>query len=203
MGLKPEERVWWSQGKKAHAIIQAHVSGKTTDPRLAHIKFTFPIVEERDFDKRCKFDFDVRGCLTVHTPKTLEDEKFLMRGEYNLIGFYDGLDYKNNRFLEIKSSDPLWSVGKFQKAMQRKIYALADPLLSEAILITCSKNPDNWVKQPAKIFKVPLTDQDREEASDWITKAIELLEKGNFTGGLEDSVCTDPYCYFGCNCSFK
>ena len=184
MGLKPEERPWWIEGREAHAIIQAHVSGKKKDSRLAHIKFDFPIVEEKDFDERCKFSFNFSA-------------------KYSIIGFYDGLDLKNNRFLEIKSSDPLWSVGKFQKSMQRKLYTLGRKDLTEAILIACSKKPDRWEKQRPKVFRVPLTDQDRKEASDWITKAIELLEKGDFTGGLEDSVCTNPYCYFGCNCSFK
>ena len=87
--------------------------------------------------------------------------------------------------------------------MQRKIYALGRKDLKEAILITCSKNPDNWKKAPPKVFKAPLTDQDKQDATEWIIKAIDLLEAGDFAGGLEDGKCTDPYCYFGCNCSFK
>lgn len=191
MGLKPEVRDYWTAGKEAHAIIQAHVSNKKKHPFLNHIELTFPIVEEKDFDERCKFNFPVK----VGTNKGVN--------EYNMIGFYDGLDFENKRFLEIKSSDPLWSVGKFQKAMQRKVYSLANPKLKEAILITCSKKIENWEKAPPKVFKVPLTEQDRREATSWIASAIQLLMSGDFTGGLEDGVCRDRWCYFGNACSFK
>ncbi len=68
MGIKAEEKPWMTEGREAHAIIQAHVSGKKPDERLKHIDFHFPIVEERDFDPRCKFSFQFH--------------------EYEIIGFF-------------------------------------------------------------------------------------------------------------------
>jgi len=192
MGIKPEERPEWEVGKKIHRIIQDHVSGKKLHLNLKHIKHTFPVVEEVDFDERCKFNFD---CNFAGKD---------IKNKYNIIGFIDGLDPENKRFLEIKSSDPLWSVGKFQNTMQRKVYALAKPEFTEAVLITCTKKIENWDRVPAKIFKVPLTDQDRKEARDWILGGIRIIESGEFTGGLdENGKCTNPWCYFGKNCQFK
>jgi len=185
MGLKPEERAYWKEGREAHAIIQKHVSGEEEHPALAHITDRFPIVERVDFDPHCKFNF------------TIED------GKYNVIGFYDGLDPENKRFLEIKTSSKPWSVGKFKSSIQRKLYALAHPELTESILITCRKDPLLWELEKPKRFKVPITKQDREEATEWILDGIRLLESGDFTGGLEDGVCRNPWCYYGCNCQFK
>lgn len=183
MGIKAEERPEWEQGKRIHRIVQDHVSRKIVDNRLKHILYKFPIVEEVDFDERCKFEFEFNG--------------------YKIIGFLDGINLKNKRFLEIKSSDPVWSVGRFQKAIQRKIYALARPDLTNAVLITCSKRTANWHLHPAKIFKVPLTEQDRKEAREWITAGIKILESGNFKSDLVDGKCIDFRCYWGANCSFK
>lgn len=185
-GLKPEERPEWAVGKKIHQIIQDHISGKKLHRSLKHIKYTFPVVEEVDFDSRCKFDFP------------------LLNTNYNIIGFYDGLDLDNKRFLEIKSSDPLWSIRKFQDSLQRKVYALAKPELSEAILITCSKDTKRWQKTPPVVYKVPLTQKDREEALKWILGGVKILESGEFSGGLDkEGKCTDPWCYYGANCQFK
>jgi len=184
LGLKPEERPEWKAGNIAHNIIQKYISGKEKNKDLAHIEYRFPIVEEKDFDERCKFDFNFSS-------------------KYNIIGFYDGLDMDNGRMLEIKSSDPVWSLGRFASSMQRKLYALSNPKFSEAVLITCSKYPERWSKEKPKVYSVKLTDRDRIEASNWIVKAVELLESGKFDGGLEDGKCTNPYCYYGSNCSFK
>jgi len=196
MGLKPEEREYWKAGKAAHDIIQKHISGKELDARLAHIEDRFPIVEERDFDPRCKFDFSLDDWAnpTGFTPS----------GEYNIIGFYDGLDPENKRFLEIKTSSSPWSVGKFKNSFQRKTYSLASPEFTESILITCRKDPELWELEKPKRFTVPITDLDRVEALGWIIAGIRIIESGDFTGGLdEDGRCTNPYCYYGCNCQFK
>lgn len=185
MGLKPEVRDYWTAGKKAHAIIQKHISGEEEHPALGHITDRFPITERVDFDPRCKFDFMIEG------------------GKYNVIGFYDGLDPKNGRFLEIKTSSTPWSIGKFKNSAQRKLYALANPKLTESVLIACRKDPELWELEKPKRFKVPITPEDRSEALAWIMAGIKVLESGDFTGGLEDGVCRNPWCYFGCNCSFK
>jgi len=189
MGFKPEERPEWKRGKEIHRIVQDHLSGKKPDKRFAHIKYKFPIVEEVDFDSRCKFEFPI---------KTSTGNDYLIRG------YYDGIDLKEGRFLEIKSGDPLWSIGKFQKAMQRKLYALSNKKLKEAVLVTLSKDEDKWKKQPAKVYKIDITPKDYADVTKWIFDGIGMIESGKFDGGLdENGKCTDKWCYFGNNCQFK
>lgn len=191
MGIPVPAYPFLEEGTRAHRVIQDHVSGKKPDRAFKHILYKFPIVEEKDFDERCKFTYLLEGT------------------DYSIIGFYDGLDYDNKRFLEIKSADPLWSAGRFQKSIQRKIYALANPGLKEAILITCSKKMENWKNQLPKAYKVPLTEKDRAEALEWILEGIEILEKGDFIGGLDkDGKCTE--CFWNlpryrnmASCNFK
>lgn len=195
MGIPQPEKPEWEIGKKIHRIIQDHVSGKKLDPRFRHIKYTFPIVEEVDFDPRCKFEFN----LDWSAAKI----KKVPSGTYRMIGFTDGLNFEKKRYVEIKSADPLWSLIRFKNSEQRKIHAIAWPELEEAVLITCSKYMDKWKREPAKIYKVPLTQQDRAEALYWIVGGIRILESGNFTTDLKDGKCTDNWCYWGENCQFK
>lgn len=190
MGLKPEDHDYYHQGKEAHRIIQDHVSNKKIDDRLLHINFLFPIVEEVDFDKRCKFEFplEVTG----------------LKNEYSMIGFMDGMNNEEKRILEIKISSVPWSVLKFQQLIQRKIYSLARPDLTETICITGLRDPEQWKTDKPKVFKIPNTDQDRKEAMGWILGGIKIIESGDFKGGLdENGKCTDPRCYYGVNCQFK
>lgn len=184
MGLKPETRIEWDEGKKAHRIIQDHVSGKLIDERLKHITFTFPVVETVDFDERTKF------VIPINT-------------KYAVRGFADGLNKEEKRLLEIKSSSTPWSIGKFLESKQRKIYSLGFPYVSEAILITCLRHPDQWILTPPKVMKLAMTNKDRDEAMEWILGAINIIEKGEFNGGLENGKCLDPFCYYGRNCAFK
>jgi len=191
MGIPQPEKPEWAQGKKIHKIIQAHVSGKKAHPHLKHIKYKFPIVEEKEFDERCRFELPITAGM-----KSGKVEK------YKIIGFLDGLNPEEKRFLEIKSSDPIWSLARFKKSIQRKIYSL-NKGFEESILITCSKVIDLWEAQPPKVYKVPLTMQDKSEAVDWIMKGIQILVSGNFTTDLVDGKCVDPRCYWGVNCQFK
>ena len=189
-GLKPEERPEWNEGKIAHRIIQDHVSGKKKDDRLAHIEFSFPIVEEVDFDERCKFDMPLYFTG--------------LKNSYSIIGFMDGINNAEHRLLEIKVSSVPWSLMKFQQLIQRKIYSMARPDLVETIGITGVRNPDNWKQDLPKVYKIPNTNKDRQEAKDWILGGIKIIESGDFKGGLdENGKCTDPRCYFGRNCQFK
>ena len=210
LGLKPEERPEWKAGNIAHNIIQKYISGKEKNKDLAHIEYRFPIVEEKDFDERCKFDFNFKSFMKEAenaSGKPLEGKGIKVldwfQGEYNIIGFYDGLDIKNGRMLEIKSSDPVWSLGRFVSSMQRKLYALSNSKFKEAVLVTCSKDPVKWKNEKPKVYSVSLNGKDRMDAINWIIDAIKLLESGKFDGGLEDGKCTNPYCYYGSNCSFK
>ena len=182
-GLKGEDKTWFHEGTEAHRIIQAHVSGKKLDERLSGITFTFPVVEERDLDARCKFSF--------------------VREGIEIIGFFDGLDEANNRFLEIKTSSNPWPISQYQDSYQRRLYALAKPKMTESILITCKRKPEQWVETPPKVYRLPLTQQDREEAEAWVAKAIAFVKAGNYTSDLVDGKCVDPRCPFGRSCMFK
>lgn len=167
MGIPVPDYPFLTAGRKAHRIIQDHVSGVKSDKRLKHIEIDFPIVEQVNFDPECKFSFPVGG--------------------YEIFGYIDGKDPVNRRFLEIKTSSNLWSMGKFKNAIQRKIYATALPGYSEAYLITGSKDPDEWVKYPPKLYSIKLTKKDKMDAMDWILKGIMKLESGDFTGGLDEN----------------
>jgi len=192
LGLKPEERPEWIKGKIVHKIIADHLAGRKLDERLKHINYKFPITESEDFDERCKFEIPIKFGV---------NDKVV--NSYKVIGYFDGLDLENHRFLEIKASDPVWSLIKFQNSMQRKLYAFANSQITEAVLITCSKYPDRWAQEPPKVFSVPLTPQDKSDAVKWLLEGIQIIEKGDFSGGLVDGKCVDPYCYYGRNCQFK
>ena len=185
MGIKQEDKIWFTQGKEAHRIIQDHVSGRKKDPRLEHITFHFPIVEEEDFDERTKFIIKVNE-------------------EYQVRGYMDGFNLETKQMLEIKSSSTLWTAGKYATLMQRKVYALGRPDMVEGVLITCSRDPNKWAVEKPKTVIVQMTDADRAEAKEWIAKGIEIIEKGDFKGGLDEhGRCTNPRCLYGKNCLFK
>lgn len=173
MGIPVPDYTFLKDGKDAHRIIQDHVAGIKKDDRLSHIEINFPIVETEDFDPKCKFEVEF-------TPN------------YTLFGYIDGLDPENKRFLEIKTSSVPWSMQKFKDAMQRKVYALALLDYKEAYLITCKKDPNSWDNGDApKLFSIPITEKDREDAHAWIADGIARLEEGDFKGGLdENGKCT-------------
>lgn len=185
MGLKPEERPEWKLGTEGHRIIQQHLCGKVLHPALSNIKYTFPIVEEEDFDPRTKIVIKISESIEV-------------------IGFIDAIDPDGKRIGEIKLSSTPWMPKKYIDSYQRRIYALAFPEFTEAILFTGYKEPERWDKSPLKVYPIPLSDQDRKEAEAYIMDAVKLIEAGDFSGGLDsDGVCRNRYCYYGCNCSFK
>lgn len=184
MGLKQEERVWFTQGKEAHRLIQDHVCGMKKDERLSHLDCFFPIVEHVDFDPQC------RSWKAVNK-------------EFGIHGFVDGRNEATRQILEIKSSTTLWSASKYQNLVQRKVYAFLFPEYVESILITCSRDPNIWNKDTVKTIRVPYTDQDRKDAMEWIKGGIKIIETGDFKGGLVNGKCVDPYCLYGKNCIFK
>jgi len=191
-GIKPEDKWYFTAGRNAHGIVQRHVSKKELNTVLETIEnikdLCFPIVEEVDFDPRCKFTYKI---------------PYGEKGEYDLIGFVDGRDEEWEHGLELKFSSQLWSLMKFKNAMQRKVYALGVPTLEDMTLITASKDPAEWEKETPKVFTVPSTLADGEEALQWIIDGIKVLEGGDYTGGLTNGVCLDMNCNWGKNCSFK
>jgi hypothetical protein len=194
LGIKVPDYEFLREGKEAHRLIQLHVSGKKKHPHLKHIDMHFPIVEPDipddhpnywDLKEVCKFSFPLKSD----------------KGEFLISGYYDGLDKKKGRILEIKSSSTIWGLGKFRNSIQRKLYGLSDTKLKEAVLITCARNVEKWEKEPPKLYSVPYTPKDYSDAVDWIAEGINILLKGDFTGGLdEDGKCTG--CFYGQNCNF-
>ncbi len=205
LGAKPEDKWYYHAGTEAHRIIQQHVSGAKKHPYLQYIKEKFPVVERVDFDPRCKFAFIINSDgQTFPAVRMMGHILPKNKKNYVIIGYFDGRDEEWTKGLEIKTSSNPWSVGKFQKSMQRKLYSLAKPSLKFMYLITGQKDPAQWENEPPKMYKVPVTDQDRRDATEWILKAIHILEAGEFKGGLdENGKCTDPNCYYGANCQFK
>lgn len=175
MGIPVPDYPFLREGKEAHRLIQRHVSGAEIHPYLKDVTAIFPVVEKHDFDRDCMFS------VKFVTP----------RNEYEFIGYVDGYDPEKKILLEIKTSSVNWSISQFRDAIQRKIYAYAFPDFKEAYLITGSKDPEKWKSNPPKLFGMPLTNQDRDEAFAWINGGIERLEKGDFSGGLdENGICT-------------
>ncbi len=198
MGIKPEETIYMTQGTEGHGIIQGHIGGITPDPRLFFLKDRFMFVEKRKFDPEMKFEIDING--------------------YKIIGFLDADNPPTKTMGEIKLSGTPWTQKQFIDSFQRKIYAIAKPGYTNAILITGSLNPDMWVKKDftdpenQKLWKkgelftydVPVTDKDREEARKWIIEALTIFENGDFNGGLdENGRCNVFRCPWGKNCHFK
>lgn len=221
MGYKPEDHDYYHQGKEAHDIIQNHVSGKVLSDDLSHLveevdgvkkPIYFPIVEQVDFDPRCKFSFFIKPMSSAQKDlfsKQLEVGSGVytsenIQSEYEIRGYFDGHDPEKGRLLEIKSSSTMWSLGQFHSLMQRKVYALAKPLYTEFIGITCHRDLSTWKNVLPKVYRMPLTATDRAEAFQWILGAIKIIESGDYSGGLdENGKCVNQRCYFGKNCQFK
>ena len=192
MGIKKPYRDYFVKGTEDHRIIQNHVSGRKRDPRIDWLKERFAIVEKRDFDPDCKFEIKIRG--------------------YSIIGYLDLQDPEHHRYGEMKFSSHPWSLGKFQKSMQRKLYSLARPEYDKAVLITGPFDPNLWVQREVagemtselKVMELPITKQDRIDAEEWVNKALDIFEAGDFTGGLdENGRCIDRGCPYMENCHFR
>lgn len=198
--IKPEERWYFTEGKDGHRIIQDHIGGIKKDPRLAFLEERFSQVEERDFDEKMKFTLNIDG--------------------YKIIGFADAKDPLGSpkRIGEIKLSSTLWTIKKYQDSIQRKIYSLAFPDYPLSVLITGSRNPNEWCqwagipgesdplpkKNKFALFDVPNTEKDKKDAEKWIKEGLAIFEAGDFNGGLdENGRCISRDCPWGANCHFK
>ena len=170
MGLPTFTTGAMTEGKAAHKVIQEHVSGRVIDPRLEMVKCTFKTVETKDQDPATHF-------LIPHSKN------------YAVHGYLDGLDI--DRFLEIKTSSNPWSMGQFARLMQWRVYALSNPAYKTAWFITCTRD----LRNPA-VYKIDVTDKDRQMAREWIDKGIAIIEAGNFdyNGTGRSHFCN----YIGC-----
>lgn len=167
LGISVPNYPFLKEGKDGHRIIQDHIADIKKHEYLKDIKVKFHIVEEKDFDERCRFSFEVDG--------------------YEIIGFHDGRDENYRRTVEIKLSSTPWSISKFKKDVQRKLYALSNPKIEEQFLITGHRDIEKWNDDPPKIYSLRPSKSDREEGLEWIKGGIAILEKGDFTGGLDES----------------
>lgn len=211
MGIEVPRNIYFDGGNYGQRIIQAHVSGKKKFDILEKLTQPFTVVEEKQFDERCKF------------------VKHIEYGSDTIIiqGFADGLNPTEKRMMEIKLSSTPWSIGKYKKSMQRKIYAWGFPQYEKGLLVTGmmltreqiqeagndwlnwkaedweKRILENWTESPPTASECAMTKEDAQEAEEYILKGIEILRAGDFTGGLENGVCTDRYCLYGDNCYFK
>ncbi len=188
MGIKQPPTDFFDNGKRLHKIIQRHVSGVEKHKYLEHLTLGFPIVETKEFDPKCEIGFKI-------------SDKYWMRG------YFDGIDPKNGRTLEIKTGNKMWSIGEFNKSVQRKIYCIALPHIKENVLVTAVKDDTTWEFNKPKEFSIPVKKEDKEIAMEWILKGIERIENIGYWKDKEleetNGVCVDRFCYWGNNCSFK
>ena len=188
MGIKQPDNIYFQKGKKIHRIIQDHVAGIKEEPRLSHITERFPVVETVDFDPKCEIEFKI-------------DSKYKMRG------FVDGFNKEEGKTLEIKSGK-IWSIGEFQRAVQRKIYLIGLPFdVKENYLITASSDDSTWEFNKPKIYSLPVTPQDSVAGWIWIHEGVKRLENIKALVDEElratDGKCVDSRCYWGDQCQFK
>jgi len=206
-GIQVPDYHFFKEGKIAHNVIQKHVSGEEKCDDLKHIKDEFPIVERRDFDPACKITMFVKPNGEEVEFFSKKEDKLItiatndpIRDEYEITGYVDGRTEDWKKLMEAKSSGTPWSLGRFQKSQQRKIYHLATGC-EEQILITCTRDLELWKDKKPKIFSLKPTPQDATEAALWIAQGIQILEAGDFTGGLdENGKCTG--CLYGNNCYY-
>lgn len=186
-GIKQPESPALIEGKLAHRIMQDHVSGTKIHPALEHMDLHFPVVERVDFDPNCKFEVPF--------------------GDHSIFGFVDGLDRPTNDnptvILEGKFSSSPWSLGKYKKDPQRKIYGWALRTVKVAYLITGKRTPDEWADSRVLTRKVKYVEKDYADAEEWMSEAIRKINEKDFYGDLVDGKCIDPRCYWAERCMFK
>ena len=188
MGIKQPDNKYFENGRRLHRIIQDHVSYKKREDRLIHIYHEFPIVETVDFDPKCKIEFKI-------------DDKYFM------IGYFDGMNTDNFTTLEIKTGSKKWSLNDFKKAIQRRIYSIALPMIKTNVLIYAHGDDSLWHVNKPKVYEIPVDKKDLNEAWKWIRDGVDMIEHvGDVvkkelepTGGK----CIDPRCYYGDLCQFK
>lgn len=185
MGMKVPDNIYFEGGRRTEKIITAHISGKLIREDLAHIKTRCSIVAEVEFDPRCKRFMSIND-------------------KYQLFALLDAHEPTTKTLVDVKSGNgKMWSVGQWARSYQRKLYALAYPEYDRSVVITALMDDTRWKLEPPKEFNVPSTPKDKEEALEYLHKAIKTIEAGDFTGGLTDGKCLNSFCYYKENCQFK
>ena len=155
LGMKTFSIQAFEDGKKIHKIIQDHCSGVTPHKLLASVP-TFSVVETMDFDPKMRIEFPVND-------------------KYSMNGFVDMLDPKTKTFGEIKSGKA-WSAGEFARTPQWKIYAVGLPEYKKVYLINTPKDEKLWMPETIRIFNKDITEEDKQQAMDFIQKGIAVIE---------------------------
>lgn len=181
-------------GKELHRQVQEHFLGKRIIEELSDFEYKFPIVEEKDFDERCRFFLKIDADFSVQ-------------------GFVDGKNPSIKDILEMKFvREKLWGVSDFNNTYQKKLIALCMPEYKRLVGFTAvmpQQKPDSsfdfsiWKVNKPKTYPIEFTQQDRDEAMVWLKKAVQIIVEGNFDGGLVDGVCVNRFCTYGKFCMFK
>lgn len=133
--------------------------------------------------------------LPMNFPKIEYHARRPWDDQFTFHGYVDAANFASKSFLEIKTSGgALWSQGKFNASIQPAYYSWVTGL-RKAYFITC-----HFDLSDLKIYTREFTDEDLKKAEDWAMGAIDIIKKGDFTGGLVDGKCDGscgyPNCYF-------
>src|SRR3990167_4600638 len=117
---------------------------------------------------------------------------------FSFHGYCDGVNFASKSILEVKTSgSKIWSQGDFDRSMQPMYYSYVTQF-RKVYLITCKFDLSGL-----KVYTRQFTDEDWKRAEKWANEAIEIIEKGDFTGGLDDSGrCNLERCPYNSNCYF-
>ena len=111
-------------------------------------------------------------------------------------GYCDGVNFASKSILEIKTSgSKTWSQGEFDRSMQPVYYSFVTQF-KKCYLVTCKFDLSDL-----KVYYREFTEKDWERALTWGKEGIDIIEKGDFTGGLTDGKCIG-YCSYGSACYF-
>lgn len=116
---------------------------------------------------------------------------------FSFHGYCDGVNFASKSILEVKTSgSKIWSQGDFDMSMQPAYYSYVTQF-RKVYLVTCKFDLSDM-----KVYSREFTDEDWGKAQKWAEEAITIIEKGDFTGGLENGKCILERCPYSENCYF-
>lgn len=154
-GYPKKDFGFFAKGKNAHRVIQHHLMGLTKHEILSQLQIPpFAIVELREKD-----------------PNTHIEMKY---GDYLVHGYVDAISPDRRDFMEIKTGSS-WSVGKFYRLMQWRIYAKALGY-KKAYFLNAPFDPSEWTVDNVKIYSTLIDPKEYEKADEFIHKSIHIVE---------------------------
>src|SRR3990167_4015008 len=119
---------------------------------------------------------------------------------FSFHGYCDGVNFASKSILEVKTSgSKIWSQGDFDKSMQPVYYSFVTQFRN-VYLVTCKFDLSGL-----KVYTRQFTNEDWKRAEKWANEAIEIIEKSDFKGGLDESgrcLGWKGGCNYGENCYF-